>query len=383
MKSKRPIGRLPLLANLKMLALCCVASLAAVPPYPKTGDGYDLPDHSRPLAFPQSHASHPSFKSEWWYLTGHLTDPANQKDYGFQLTFFRSATRPENTPPERASQAAQIYMAHAALLDKSTGTHLHEERLNRDGWNADASSERLDVFNGNWFLKMTDPAKERMQARFSLGGEQVIELEFSPLKPKVLFGDQGISRKGEDPTAKSYYITFTRLQTKGTLKTRDGESALEGLTWMDHEISSSQLSPGQIGWNWTSIHFDDGTELMAYVMRRSDGQTDPFSVLNLIDVQGNLRQIPADRFTWTPDAHWTSPHSQARYPIDYTIRWTDANGPRSVIIRSPFPEQEMRGEIARFNYWEGAGEAYDANGRRIGLTYTELTGYDESLFGKF
>ncbi|MGY8694234.1 MAG: lipocalin family protein, partial [Verrucomicrobiia bacterium] len=46
-------------------------------------------------------------------------------------------------------------------------------------------------------------------------------------------------------------------------------------------------------------------------------------------------------------------------------------------------DQELRGKIGNFIYWEGAGQAFDEAGKPIGLAYTELTGYTESLYGKF
>ncbi|MEM9158696.1 MAG: lipocalin-like domain-containing protein, partial [Verrucomicrobiota bacterium] len=100
-------------------------------------DGYALPQLGHAFDFPRDHGSHPAFKTEWWYITGHLESKEDDGKYGFQITFFRSATRPQG---EEASAAMpeHIYMAHAALLDKKTGAYIHEERFNRSGWNADA-----------------------------------------------------------------------------------------------------------------------------------------------------------------------------------------------------------------------------------------------------
>ena len=36
-----------------------------------------LPNKS--LQFPKDHGSHPAYKTEWWYFTGHLVD--QQKEY--------------------------------------------------------------------------------------------------------------------------------------------------------------------------------------------------------------------------------------------------------------------------------------------------------------
>jgi len=351
--------------------------------YPVSEEGFALPSETIALEFPRDHGSHPEFKSEWWYLTGHLEGPEPQDRFGFQLTFFRSATVPSNQEPE-AAQPRQIYMAHAAFLNKSTGEHLYEERFNRDAWNADAEVGHLSVFNGNWQIEMVDKTREQMMASFSINGQRRFELSLIPSKPKTLFGENGVSRKGKDPEAKSYYITFTRLKVSGSLTIGQRRMPVSGVAWMDHEFSSSQLSEGQIGWNWSSLILDDESELMAYVMRREDGQVDPYSQMYIIDPQGRTTRYSSSQFNWTPTDFWTSPHNGARYPIEYAISWTDAmSRKRTLTIRSQPSDQEMSGPISGFTYYEGAGTVYDQNGENIGKSFTELTGYKESLYGKF
>src|SRR5262249_30825385 len=41
--------------------------------------------------FPKDGGSHPSYGSEWWYYTGHLSSAGSSgsPEYGFELTFFR------------------------------------------------------------------------------------------------------------------------------------------------------------------------------------------------------------------------------------------------------------------------------------------------------
>ena len=351
--------------------------------YSLSDEGFALPSEAKALEFPKDHGSHPEFKSEWWYLTGHLEGLESSDQFGFQLTFFRSATVPSDQEPE-ASQPQQIYMAHAAVLNKSSGEHFHEERFNRDGWNADAQVGRLSVFNGNWKIEMLDDKTEEMQASFSINGQHRFELNLKPSKLKVLFGENGISRKGESPNAKSYYITFSRLETKGKLTVNQSVLPVTGVAWMDHEISSSQLSEGQIGWNWSSLILDDGSEIMAYVMRREDGGLDPYSQMYIIDPEGNTTRYSSGQFKWDPIDFWTSPRTGGRYPIGYSISWIDREGQTQLlVIRSSPRDQEINGPISGFTYYEGAGIVYDEDGLEVGKSYTELTGYIESLYGRF
>ncbi len=358
------------------LIFCCTFLSAQANPlaYALDEDGFAYPVPEAELSFPRDHGSHPFYKTEWWYLTGHFNSEDNSQRYGFQLTFFRSAGEP-------GSNAQQIHMAHAALTNLNTGQFLHEERLNRAGWNAQSAVGHLDLFNGNWSLSMNED--ESMKARFSVQSEAIVHLEFIPLKPKTLFGKDGYSRKGKNPSSVSHYITFTRLGTTGTLELNGESYSVTGQTWMDHEFSSSQLEPGQIGWNWTSLILDDGTELMAYVMRRADGKTDPHSTLTLIAADGSKRALSSDAFEWTPQRFWQSPTSGGNYPIDYHLSWNDAGEKGEIFVKANADAQELQGQIGQFQYWEGSSQAYDANGHPIGSGYTELTGYTKSLQGQF
>ena len=44
-----------------------------------------------------------------------------------------------------------------------------------------------------------------------------IDLSVIALKPFVLQGNQGLSQKGAEPGNASYYYSYTRLQTRGTV----------------------------------------------------------------------------------------------------------------------------------------------------------------------
>ena len=78
----------------------------------------------RALVFPDDEGSHPTFRIEWWYVTGWLSDEANKLS-GFQITFFRN--RPVNTlgNPSRFAPG-QLLIAHIALSDPQRGRLLHD-----------------------------------------------------------------------------------------------------------------------------------------------------------------------------------------------------------------------------------------------------------------
>lgn len=348
-------------------------------------EGFRLAAPGYRYQFPRDHGSHPAFKIEWWYLTGHLWSQDRQQRFGYQATFFRRGVRPvdESDLTSAPFGTNQIYLAHMAILDVTSKTFVYEERINRDGWDAHADETGLDVGNGNWSLKMinVEPDKETMRLAGSVRAIALFELELETVKPKVIFGQDGVSRKGSAPTAASHYVTFTRLKTTGSLHYNKQHYTVTGTTWMDHEISSSQLDANQVGWDWASIQLRDGSEIMVYALRRDDGTRDPFSTLAWIGPDGSVRQFPPTEFRWTPTDHWTSPHSGARYPIASELQFQHPITGDTVKLRlRPLAEdQELQGELGGIRYWEGACEVEGDGGESLGTAYVELTGYDGQL----
>jgi predicted secreted hydrolase len=354
---------------------------SAIPAF--TPDGFRVPQPNPTFTFPRDHGSHPDFKIEWWYLTGHLfTTEATPRRFGFQATFFRSAAPLEvaTRPAPAAFGHDQIYLAHMALVDIGTGRFVYQERLNRAGWDAAASTETLDVRNGDWSLRFLDPAAEIMELIGGVRAEARFTLKLTPSKPLVLFGDRGYSRKGAEATAASYYLTFSRLAVSGQLSL-GGAAPVEvtGQAWMDHEYSSSQLDENQIGWDWLSAQLHDGRELMFYALRRRDGSLDPASTLTWIDREGRPEKAP---WRWEPITFWRSPRTGANYPQRIRLTTTDpASGAEAVFIVDPFhAAQELSGDLGGVTYWEGACRILSADGRtELGSAYMELTGYDKPV----
>ncbi len=352
-----------------------------------TADGFSLPQPGHVFSFPRDHGSHPDFKIEWWYLTGHLQSvDTPTRRFGFQATFFRQAGPPGGVEVNPSFGSAQLYLAHMALIDVQTGRFLHQERLNREGWDASAANDTLAVRNGDWSLHLADPADASatptLRLRGGIHAEAVFNLSLRAAKPLVIFGENSVSRKGAAATAASYYLTFTRLLTEGelTLNSERGSEKLQvtGEAWMDHEISSSQLGEGQVGWDWLSIQFTDQRELMLYRLRLRDGTADPASTLTWVDAAGRTQRAP---FTWEVLTRWTSPATGGTYPARIRVSTTDpANGASVSFTVEPLASaQELPGTLGGVPYWEGACRILDVQGRDVGRAYLELTGYARDL----
>jgi predicted secreted hydrolase len=152
---------------------------------------------------------------------------------------------------------------------------------------------------------------------------------------------------------------------------------------MDHEISSSQLGAGQVGWDWACLQLDDGREVMAYRMRRADGSTDPFSTLARIEADGTVRHLDPTGFLWTAEGTWKSPRSGGVYPAGVRLeipKDPTVGGPATTYRLRPLAaDQELSGGAGGIPYWEGACEVLDESGKRIGRAFLEMTGYAGDL----
>ncbi len=355
-------------------ALSAIAMLESPP-----AEGFARADSPRIFSFPEDFGPHSNFQTEWWYYTGNL-ETEDGRHFGYQLTFFRRALLPEDQLPQRQSQWAgqHIYMAHFALTDTQAGQHYASERFSRgEPGLAGAQSQPFEVWLEDWRIEQTD---SRQFTLFAQAENAKIQLTLEDHKAPILHGDAGLSQKGPEAGNASYYFSQTRLSSQGSISV-DGESyAVKGLSWMDHEFSTSALSTGQIGWDWFSIQLDDGRELMLFQLRRSDGLPDPYSSATLIEVDGSTQHFTAEDFTLTELDHWQSPRSEARYPIGWRIEIAALD--LHLETHALLPDQEL--ELS-FTYWEGAAEIRGNQGSQMlsGMGYIEMTGYALSMEGQF
>jgi predicted secreted hydrolase len=334
----------------------------------------------RAFRFPEDHGAHPEYRTEWWYLTGHLAALEGDRAFGFQLTFFRSAL--EAAAPESASAWAtnQLWMAHFALTDVAGQRHLHGERLARGAAGlAGASAEPFRVWLEDWSLAREAGAPPvagsgsafPMRLRAGLEGG-ALELRVDEGKPPVLQGEQGYSRKGPAPGNASYYLSWTRMPLSGTV-TLDGERiAVAGQGWMDREWSTSALDPVHEGWDWFSLQLGDGRELMFFELRRRDGAPEPLNHGVVVDPDGETRPLGADDVRIEVTEEWTSPLDGTRYPGGWILRIPEEDATLTLVPR--VANQEMN---VTFRYWEGALEVAGSWGGEPveGVGYAELTGY--------
>ena len=352
----------------------------------------------REFVFPGDHGAHPGFKTEWWYYTGNLfTEEGRQ--FGYQFTIFRNQLSPSDADFARINQEEpvlmnpeeegardsewstnQLYLAHFAISDVSKKDHVFDERYSRGTAGlAGASVDPYRIWLEDWEITRVKDSKatdERFPVRIKaeMSDGTALDVVLNPQKPLVLQGEEGYDKKGGEDGNASYYISFTRMQTEGLLK-KEGESlAVSGLSWMDHEWSTSALDSGQTGWDWFSIQLSNGYELMYYQIRNVDPDLAPQTTGSLVTPNGQKRDLDQGEVRLEVLEYWASPHTGARYPVQWTLAIPSEELEMDVI--TVFDDQEMTVSV---QYYEGAlqvsgkfrDEAIDGNG------YIEMTGYEQ------
>ena len=355
----------------KWLALLLLTTACLSTTGPATGQEYKIAQPGYTFEFPRDYFNHEAYQTEWWYYTGNVKSPDGHR-FGFELTFFRQGvSRAANSSPWFVHD---IWMAHLALSDINGQRFYNEERLNRSGPGISGVDEHTGrVWNGNWQAHIGDGEEEL----HGVGDKFGLALRLTPLKRPVLQGQNGVSQKAEGVGHASHYFSLTRLATTGSIELEGKSYTVEGTSWIDHEFFTGSLAANERGWDWLSIQLEDGTELMLYRLRHTDGSIDPYTSGSYVDSSGKSQFLPAKDFTLTPATdRWTSPTTKAAYPIRWHLSIPGLK--MQLEVTAPLKSQELAASFGP-SYWEGAIDVSCArNGSTLnGVGYLEMTGYAE------
>lgn len=325
------------------------------------------------VQFPRDLGPHEEYQTEWWYYTGNLA-AADGRPFGYQFTIFRRALAPLSELPDVSDPSAwrsnQLYLAHFTISDIAGDAFYDNERFSRDGVGlAGAQAEPYAVWLEDWSVREIAPGQTRLQARTD---EVALDLVLTETMAPVLHSEGGLSQKGPEPGNASYYYSIIRQASEGTVRVGEETFEVSGLSWKDHEYSTSALSPGSVGWDWLSLQFDDGSGLMLFEIRREDGTLEPYSSGSFIAADGTVQPLALGDWQLEVLDTWRSPSSDAVYPAAW--RLTVPGLDLALEGQARMANQELNVSTI---YWEGsvaftgtrAGEPVAAQG------YMELTGY--------
>ena len=318
--------------------------------------------------FPQDHAAHPEFRLEWWYMTANLSD-ADGQQWGLQWTLFRQALDAGSETEGWSSN--QMWMAHAAVT--TPAGHYHEQRFARGGIGqagVELGESSFAAWIDDWTWESDSSSMFPAVLRFVVE-DFTVTMQLQAEGPFVRHGDRGYSQKSAGKQA-SYYYSMPFININGSIEAAGQSTTLSGQAWLDREWSSELLSGQQTGWDWFSLHLDQGEKLMVFRLREDSG--DHWKSGTWIDRNGVVKPLErhqisireADIRTFAVDGT-----KSITLPLDWVISIPELG--LELDISPLFDRQWMATAIA---YWEGVVIARDASGQPRGRGYMELTGYD-------
>lgn len=332
-----------------------------------------MADPNYQITFPTDNAAHHKFDIEWWYLTANLED-ASGNPYGLQWTLFRFRNPNSNGAQTEGWHNDQIYMAHASI--HSLDTHLFSEKFARGGvGNAGLTKLPFSLFIDNWewinsnadsglfpsTLSFTtyDTSKSKAEAKASFMMKQT--------GPFVKHGQNGYSVKSASQHASHYYSApFIDIEGELIKENDSGVTEtinLKGNAWFDHEWTSQLLDNNTQGWDWLSLHLENGSKIMAFRMRLKD-QKD-FITGSYITNTGEQFTLQDSDLSLLPIS--TTKVDDKQLPLDWKLTIPSKN-----ISLTVSTIKDRQWNNALIPYYEGM---VTIEGSHAGNGFLELTGY--------
>ena len=384
------------------------------------------------VELPRDHKSHPDFQLEWWYLTFVLSTEDGQ-EFGLQYTLFRFNTE-LNAPPSvkvNAENSAEVnannhiaknwtngqqWMGHASL--HTAEQHYFEERFASGGvGNAYVNQQPFTTVIDDWAWKAAQAEVQtgaESKAMFpsvlkvafgqssthhpvringkipTTAADSLSELNDAPsvsavkvslnldtYGPFIKQGDNGYSKKTQDERLRSYYYSQPFINAKGTLNIEGNSVRVTGKGWFDHEWTSHLANSEAMGWDWFSLHLDDGSKLMAFRMHAmnenmknsTSKHSEIFTTASYIAKNGTKETIEQANVSITPTAYETINEGESPRSVPTAWRIQIPEKDIDLFIR-PFKENQWNNSL--FPYYEGRVEI---KGSHSGSGFMELTGY--------
>ena len=384
------------------------------------------------VELPRDHKSHPDFQLEWWYLTFVLSTEDGQ-EFGLQYTLFRFNTEldaPQSTKANAENSAevnannhiaknwsdGQQWMGHASL--HTAEQHYFEERFANGGvGNAYVNQQPFTTVIDDWVWKAAQaevqtgaeskamfpsvltfafgqssthhPLKTREKIP-ATSADRLLELNDAPSAsavkvalnlntsgPFIKQGDNGYSKKTQDERLRSYYYSQPFINAEGTLNIEGNSVKVTGKGWFDHEWTSHLANSEAMGWDWFSLHLDDGSKLMAFRMHAMNENmknskskhSEIFTTASYIAENGTKETIDQAKVSIMPTAYETI--NEGGVPRAVPTIWRIQIPIKDIDVTvKPFKENQWNNSL--FPYYEGRVEI---KGSHSGSGFMELTGY--------
>ncbi len=302
---------------------------AGTPPTPVAATGVGTPPGPAPgvlVKLPADEGPHRNLM-EWWYYNGHL-ESADGRVFSFHYVFFL------------VNSVVPYTSAQLSLLDHQTRRrHAHAKA---SPGNPSAGAKRGFAFDlGGWVMQGSDGADVLKAGTADFG----LDLRLTDTAPPVFHGGTGLLDFKEAGT--SYYYSRPRMTVEGTLRL-DAPVPVKGTAWFDHQWGDFQ--PLKLGWDWFSLHLEDGSDLMLYRLR--DPEERPVLASGTLSQGGTDTPLGAGDFQLQPLRTWKSPATGTVYTLAW--RLTVPSRKLAVEIQPVADACEFDGrDSTLMTYWEG------------------------------
>jgi len=204
-----------------------------------------------------------------------------------------------------------------------------------------------------------------------------VSLNLDTYGPFIKQGDNGYSKKTQDERLRSYYYSQPFINAKGTLNIEGNSVRVTGKGWFDHEWTSHLANSEAMGWDWFSLHLDDGSKLMAFRMHAMNENmknskskhSEIFTTASYIAENGTKETIDQANVSITPTAYETINEGESARSVPTAWRIQIPIKDIDVTVK-PFKENQWNNSL--FPYYEGRVEI---KGSHSGSGFMELTGY--------
>jgi predicted secreted hydrolase len=208
--------------------------------------------------------------SEWWYCTGFVNDESGQL-FSFQFTLARVRI-----------YGLQFHILMTALTDFQTKRHHYAQKPIFFGRDVTLTAEKVGLVESAEMQFASKDLKIDMQ-----GSEYALSLDLHAVKPPVWHCDSGVLKMGvDDPKERTYYWSYTNLAAAGTLTLGGKEYHVTGKAWFDKQGGTYTLTSRWTNWEWFSLRFFDGEEVMLFSFPQDDYQDGTY-----VEKSGNYRRL--------------------------------------------------------------------------------------------
>jgi predicted secreted hydrolase len=310
------------------------------------------------VSLPRDFAFHPSFEHEWWNYTVNLTDDSGQS-FALQWTLFRHATQESD---RQGWESAQLYTSHIVLTAKDR--KFVEERVARGGIGLVGQRSRpfsLWIENWTWRSLGNTPFPGQLDITTD---DFSVKLNAVSTGPYILAGDQGYRAKHDLLPVAAFQFSLPFVRTSGVIEIKGKQYSVSGEGWLSKEWGTDLLNTKQQGWDWFTLHLDDGRKL-SVTQTRLNKQL-PYSYGTLSSKTGKTYQLNDDEIEVHPIKH-VRLNNGKKVPVQWIV-----NVPQFDLYLTTEAVRTEQWLSVVTPYWEGP---IQVGGSINGKGFMQLTGY--------